>query len=150
QYELPFTGGFGDTFAQGRVAFLSSVVPGSGPSGTGPTGPGPTGGNDPRLVGDNPDNPRDPDRLLDTNPNDPDRGMVNNNDRKEKRLRFVPSGLANEILLDVYARPDSFEPGQMDTVQRLFDAYAAEVRRVDTNGDGIVSAVEVDLEDFSD
>jgi hypothetical protein len=150
QYELPFTGGFGDTFAQGRVAFLSSVVPGSGPSGTGPKGPGPTGGNDPRVVGDDPNIPRDPDRLLDTSPADPDRGMVNNNDHKEKRLRFVPSGLANEILLDVYARPSSFKPTVMDVVQRLFDAYAAEVARVDENGDGIIDAVEADLEDESD
>src|SRR5262249_49229637 len=62
-YELPFTGGFADEFAAGRLAFLSSVVPGSGPSGTGPIGPGFTGGtHDPLLVGDDPDNPRDPDR----------------------------------------------------------------------------------------
>src|SRR4029453_16613863 len=68
-YELPFTGGFADEFAQGRLAFLSSVVPGSGPSGPGPTGPGGTGGtHDPLLAGDNPNNPRDPDRLLDTSP----------------------------------------------------------------------------------
>ena len=150
QYELPFTGGFGNEFAEGRVAFLSSVVPGSGPAGTGPKGPGPTGGNDPRVVGDDPDNPRDPDRLLDTSPDDPDRPMVNNDEHKERRLRFIPSGLANEILLDVYARPMSFEMGTTDKVQRLFDAYRDEVARVDTNADGIVSAIEVDLEDESD
>jgi hypothetical protein len=38
----------------------------------------------------------------------------------------------------------------MDKVQRLFDAYQQEVARVDTNGDGIASAIEVDLEDTSD
>jgi hypothetical protein len=150
QYELPFTGGFADAFAQARVAFLSSVVPGSGPSGTGPQGPGPTGGNDPRVFGDDPDDPRDPDRLLDTSPADPDRGMVNDPERKETRLRFVPSGLANEILLDVYARPSSFEPTVMDVVQRLFDAYAAEVARIDENGNGIVEPEEADLEEESD
>jgi hypothetical protein len=150
QYELPFTGGLGDSFAQGRVAFLSSVVPGSGPSGTGPTGPGPTGGNDPTVVGDNPDNPRDPDRLLDTSPSDPDRGMVNDPEHKETRLRFIPSGLANEVLLNVYARLSSFEPAVTDKVQRLFDAYKKEVARVDENGDGVVAAEEVDLEDASD
>ena len=37
-----------------------------------------------------------------------------------------------------------------DRAQRLFDAYRAEVARVDENGDGIVSAIEVDLEDSSD
>jgi len=151
QYELPFTGGFdNDDFAQGKVAFLSSVVPGSGPSGTGPKGPGPTDGNDPTIVGDNPDNPRDPDRLLNTSPSDPDRGMVNNDDHKEKRLRFIPSGLANEILLDVYVRVASFEPGMLDKEQRLFDAYAKEVAKVDQNGNGIVDAVEADLEGTSD
>ena len=150
QYELPFTGGFGDAFAQGKVGFLSSIVPGSGPAGTGPTGPGPTGGNDPRLFGDNPDNPRDPDRLLNTSLSDPDRPMENNDDHKEKRLRFVPSGLANEVLLDVYVRVNSFEMPVTDPVQRLFDAYKAEVERVDSNGDGILDAVEADLEETSD
>ena len=150
-YELPFTGGFGQAFDDGKVAFLSSVVPGSGPAGTGPKGPGPTGGtNDPKVVGDNPNNPRDPDRLLDTNPDDPDRGMVNNNARKETRLRFIPSGLAEEILRDVYLRVASFEPEVKDKQQRLFDAYAKEVARVDQNGDGIISAVEADLEGTSD
>ncbi|HXI92153.1 MAG TPA: hypothetical protein VNO24_19215 [Blastocatellia bacterium] len=150
QYELPFTGGFDNEFAGGRVGFLSSIVPGSGPSGTGPSGPGSTGGNDPRIVGDNPNNPRDPDRALDTNPADPDRGMVQNDDHKEKRTRFIPSGLAEEILIDVYMRLASFEPGVTDKKQRLFDAYAKEVARVDQNGDGILSFVEVDLEDNSD
>jgi hypothetical protein len=150
QYELPFTGGFDNEFAGGRVGFLSSIVPGSGPSGTGPKGPGLTGGNDPRIVGDNPNNPRDPDRALNTSPEDPDRGMVQNDDHKEKRTRFIPSGLAEEILIDVYMRLASFEPSVTDTKQRLFDAYAKEVARVDQNGDGILSFVEVDLEDNSD
>jgi hypothetical protein len=149
-YETPFTGGFANEFAEGKVGFLSSIVPGSGPSGTGPTGPGPTGGNDPRVFGDDPDNPRDPDRLLDTSPDDPDRGMVNNPEHKEKRLRFIPSGLANEILLDVYVRVASFEPAVTDKKQRLFDAYAQEVARIDENGDGIIDAIEGDLEDESD
>jgi hypothetical protein len=150
-YELPFTGGFGNEFAAGKLAFLSSVVPGSGPSGTGPTGPGSTGGtHDPRVVGDNPDKPRDPDRLLDTSPTDPDRPAVNNPDHKEKRLRFIPSGLAREILVDVYMRPMSFMPGVTDKTPRLFAAYVTEVARIDQNGDGIISPLEADLEDQSD
>ena len=151
-YETPFTGGFGSEFAEGKVAFLTSVVPGSGPSGNGPTGPGPrgAGGAIPTLFGDNPNNPRDPDRLLDTSPDDPDRGMVNDPEHKEKRLRFIPSGLANEILLDVYVRVASFEPLVTDKKQRLFDAYASEVARIDENGDGIIDAIEADLEDESD
>jgi hypothetical protein len=31
--------------------------------------------------------------------------------QREFRERGTPSGLANEIYLDVYARPASFEPG---------------------------------------
>jgi hypothetical protein len=106
--------------------------------------------NKPQAVGDNPNIPRDPDRVLDTSPQDPDRGMVNNNAHKETRLRFIPSGLANEVLLDVYARPASFEPHVHSLKQRIFDAYAAEVARVDANGNGVVDAVEADLEGTSD
>jgi hypothetical protein len=146
-YEMPFTGGFGDEFAQRKLGFLTSIVPGSGPSGTGPDGPGFTGGNDPLLFGDNPNLPRDPDRLLNlegTEENDESEAQ------KETRLRFIPSGLANEILLDVYARVASFEPAVTDPKQRLFDAYAAEVARIDQNGDGVVSVSEADLEGQSD
>jgi hypothetical protein len=149
-YEEPFTGGFGPEFVRGQLGQLTSVVPGSGPAGTGPLLPGHTGGNDPRVVGDNPDNPRDPDRALDTSPDDPDRGMVNNPDHKEKRVRFIPSGLAEEIFYDVYERPASFEPSVLDPKNRLFLAYAKEVARIDTNGDGIISFEEADLEDTSD
>jgi hypothetical protein len=76
--------------------------------------------------------------------------MVNNDDHKETRLRFLPSGLANEVLLDVYVRPASFEPHVHSLTQRIFDAYAAEVARVDSNHDGVVTAVEADLEGTSD
>ncbi|MFL6073652.1 MAG: hypothetical protein ACJ73S_09675 [Mycobacteriales bacterium] len=140
-YELPFTGGFPGTFEAGKVGARSSVVPGSGPSGV---------TNDPRAKGDDPNNPRDPDRLQNTSPDDPDRGMVNNDEHKEKRLRFVPTGLANEVLLDAYLRVASFEPNVYSLNQRIFDAYAAEVARVDTNHDGITDVTEVDLEDESD
>ncbi len=140
-YELPFTGGIAGTFEAGQIGARSSVVPGSGPSGI---------TNDPRLEGDNPDNPRDPDRGANVSLSDIDRPMVNNDAHKEKRLRFIPSGLANEILLDAYARPVSFEPSVHDLKQRLFDAYAQEVARLDENADGVLSFIEVDLENFSD
>ena len=150
QYELPFTGGFGDSFAAGKVAFLSSVVPGSGPSGTGPKGPGPTGGNDPTLLGDDPSNPRDPDRAPENSLKDLDCPEAPNAEHLETRNRFIPSGLANEILLDVYVRVKSFEPFQTDVNQRLFDAYAAEVTRIDQNGDGVLAFEDADEEDESD
>ncbi len=150
QYELPFTGGLGDSFAQGKVAFLSSLVPGSGPAGTGPTGPGPTGGNDPTVYGDNPDDPRDPDRAPENSLEDLDCPEAPNADHLETRNRFIPSGLANEILLDAYVRLVSFEHGMTDVNQRIFDAYAAEVARIDENGDGVLAFEEADEEDESD
>jgi hypothetical protein len=140
-YELPFTGGIPGTFEKGKIGALSSIVPGSGPAGV---------KNKPQVDGDNPNIPRDPDRLLNTSPDDPDRPMPNNDDHKEKRLRFIPSGLGNEVMLDVYLRTASFEPYEHNLNQRIFDAYAAEVARIDGNHDGIVDAVEADLEGTSD
>jgi hypothetical protein len=136
-YELPFTGGFPDNFGQAADAFrdgeigkLQSIVPGSGPSGE---------ENEPQKVGDNPNLPRDPDKF------DADVEA-----QREFRQRGIPSGLANEIYLDVYERLASFEPQVRNLQQRLFDAYAAEVARVDTNGDGIISAAEGDIDTPSD
>jgi hypothetical protein len=126
-YELPFTGGFpddfgkpADTFQDGEIGKLQSIVPGSGPRGI---------NNDPRVVGDNPNLPRDPDKFD---------GTVDA--QREFRQRGVPSGLANEVYLDVYERPVSFEPGVKNLQRRLFDAYAAEVARVDPNHNGIITA----------
>jgi len=136
-YELPFTGGFPDAFGQapdafedGEIGKLQSIVPGSGPNGI---------NNLASMFGDNPNLPRDPDKFD---------GDVDA--QREFRQRGIPSGLANEVLLDVYERPASFEPGVTDLERRLFDAYAAEVARVDQNGDGIISAVEGDIDTPSD
>jgi len=52
--------------------------------------------------------------------------------------------------LDVYERPASFERGVDNLQRRLFDAYAVEVARVDTDHDGIISAVEGDVDTASD
>jgi hypothetical protein len=56
----------------------------------------------------------------------------------------------NEIFLDVYERLASFDRGVNDFTKRLFDAYAAEVARVDQDGDGVISAVEGDVDSASD
>ena len=144
-YELPFTGGVPGSFSGGKQYDLSSVIPGSGPSGV--------SNNDAPLkltYGDDPNNPRDPDRGPNASPEDPDRPVTNDDDQKETRLRFIPSGLANEVLLDVYMRLKSFEPGVTNFNKRLFDAYAAEVKRVDANRDGVLTFVEADEEDESD
>jgi|SRR5215831_3948063 len=128
-YELPFTGGIPPSFQNGQVDALNSVIPGSGPAGI---------RNNPVAFGDDPDNPRDPDRKNATNPS-----------QEEGRLRFIPSGLANEVFLDVFQRVKSFEPG-VTLPLRLFDAYAKEVARVDADGDGVVSRVEADVNGTSD
>ena len=136
-YELPFTGSFPDNFGQppeafedGEIGKLQSIVPGPGPGGK---------PNQPQAVGDNPNLPRDPDKF-----------DADDDAQREFRQRGIPSGLANEIYLDVYVRRASFEPQVKNLQGRLFDAYAAEVARVDQNGDGIISAAEGDIDTASD
>lgn len=142
-YELPFTGGIPGTFEAGKIGALQSIVPGSGPKGI---------KNDPVTYGDNPNNEAVPvGGFAPSGPRDPDKFDADNADsQREFRMRFIPSGLANEIMLDVYERLASFEPGVTDFKRRLFDAYAAEVARVDTNRDGVISAVEGDIDTGSD
>jgi hypothetical protein len=128
-YELPFTGvGFPGPFKDVPPGGFSSVVPGPGPDGP---------QNDPATFGDNADNPRDPDRNAATDPA-----------QNETRLRFIPSGLANEVFLDAFERVKSFEPGVTDPSQRLFDAYATEVERVAPSG--VVSFQEAAVDGTSD
>lgn len=119
----------------------TNIVPGSGPEGV---------RNSPATEGDNPNIPRDRDRIADTSPTDADRPGVNNNDHKETRLRFLPSGLANEVLLDASVRVASFEPYQKDLKERIYDAYAAEVDRISSHHNGIVTVPDADLEGTSD
>jgi hypothetical protein len=136
-YELPFTGGLAGTFEAGQLGALSSIVPGSGPAGVknNPV----TYGDDPNTIG----------VLMASGPRDPDKFEAEVDAQREFRMRFIPSGLAHEIYLDVYQRVRSFEPG-VPFPQRLYDAYAAEVKRVDSNGDGVISALEGDIDTASD
>lgn len=121
-YELPFTGGIAGTL--GQQYKVASLIPGSGPPGVQNTA---------LTHGDDPNNPRDADNLTET------------------RNRFIPSGLANEIMLDVYLRPMSFEPAVKDIQQRIFDAYAQEIARVDgSDHDGAISFAEADVNGTSD
>ena len=109
-YELPFTGGIPGTL-RGRPDRRAaiSLVPGSGPSGV---------QNDPVRYGDNPNT------ACCRRPRDPDQFDADDDAQREFRERFIPSGLANEIFLDVFERLASFEPGVTRFPQRLFDAYA--------------------------
>src|SRR6185369_6202149 len=63
-YELPSTGGIPGSFAGGRQYAVQSLIPGSGPSGM---------SNDKVAYGDDPNNPRDPDRGANASVDDPDR-----------------------------------------------------------------------------
>jgi len=133
-YELPFTGGVPGTFDAGlqydNLTELRSVIPGSGPAGV---------TNNKLVYGDDPDNPRDPDRTEATDPA-----------QREFRNRFIPSALDQEVLLSAFVRVASFHPGVTDVGQRLFLAYAQEIGRVDQNGDGVISFVEADIKGTSD
>ncbi|MCI0747400.1 MAG: hypothetical protein L0Y58_18495 [Verrucomicrobia subdivision 3 bacterium] len=129
-YELPFTGGLPGTFAAGLQYSVLSLIPGSGPFGV---------SNDKLVYGDDPENPRDPDRTEAENP-----------ERTEKRNRFIPSGLTEEIFLNAFCRVRSFQAAVTDVGQRLLNSYAIEVARVDTNGDGVISFSEVPINGTSD
>jgi hypothetical protein len=138
-YELPFTGGFPDdfgkapdTFEDGEIGRLLSLVPGPGPAGE---------ENSPVAVGDNPNLPRDPDKF------DSDARFES---QREFRERGVPSGLANEMFLDVYERPASFMPGEKKLERRLFEAYKEEIERVDPKGHGIITATVGDIDTATD
>jgi hypothetical protein len=144
-YELPSTGGIVGKFAQGKQYEVASLIPGSGPSGISNAEPPLR-----QKYGDDVNNPRDPDRGPDASPTDPDRPVANDEDQKETRLRFIPSGLAREIMLDAYVRLRSFEPNVGSESRRIYDAYAAEVARVDRNNDGVLTFVEADAEEESD
>ncbi|MCI0718990.1 MAG: hypothetical protein L0338_08435 [Acidobacteria bacterium] len=128
-YELPFTGGLPGTFPALQYG-LQSVIPGSGPFGVRNTA---------ATHGDDPNNPRDPDRFEPVS-----------SGQTETRNRFVPSGLAAEIFRNVFTRPASFLPGVTDVAERLLRAYAIEVARVDQNGDGALSFAEADVAGSSD
>ncbi len=140
-YELPFTGGVPGTFEAGKIGALQSIVPGSGPSGV---------KNDPVQLGDDPSNPRDSDRAEISNVADIDRPTPGDPAHLEKRLRFIPSGLTDEVIQDVFTRVKSFEPDVKDIGQRLFDAYAYEVSLVDQNADGVISFQEANVNATSD
>jgi hypothetical protein len=128
-YELPFTGGLPGTFPALQYG-LQSLIPGSGPFGVVNTA---------ATHGDDPNNPRDPDRFEPVS-----------SGQTETRNRFIPSGLTAEIFRNVFTRPVSFLPGVTDVGERLLRAYAIEVARVDQNGDGALSFAEADVEGFTD
>lgn len=135
-WELPFTGGFpdhsptepADTYQDGELGKKASIVPGTR-----------AGLNLDRQraiqYGDNPDLPRDPDKF-----------EAEDDAQREFRQRFIPSGLAREIFLDVYERLASFHPGVTDLEDRLRRAYSEEIACVDTDHNGIISAVEGDID----
>ncbi len=128
-YELPFTGGVPGTFPALQYG-LQSVIPGSGPFGVQNTA---------ATHGDDPNDPRDPDRTEPVS-----------SGHTETRNRFIPSRLTEEILLNVFVRVTSFEPAITDVGERLLRSYALEVSRVDQDGDGAISFAEANVNGSSD
>jgi hypothetical protein len=145
-YEIPGTGGVTVDFRQGfQYAPLGNFGPnvdsriaGSGPSGilNNITVDGKV------RIGDDPLNPRDADRTPES--------CGDSAVQAEKRLRFIPSGLAREIQFDAFVRRASFEPDVRDAERRLLDAYALEVSKFDKNKDGILQFDEADIDDETD
>lgn len=133
-YEVIFTGGVPGTYAAGlqyeNLRDLRTLIPGSGPRGI---------DNDKVAYGDNPDDPRDPDRT-----------EADVAEQREFRLRFVPSAVDREVLYNVFIRVKSFHPEVTDTAERFFLSFAAEVAKVDQNGDGVISFQEADVNGTSD
>ncbi len=133
-YEVIFSGGVPGTYEAGfqynNLRDLRTVIPGSGPRGI---------TNDKIAYGDNPNNPRDPDRAEAEHPS-----------QREFRLRFVPSAVDREVLYNVFVRVKSFHPEVTDTAERFFLSFAEEVAKVDQNGDGVISFQEADVNGFSD
>ena len=128
-YELPFTGGVPGTFPALQYV-LQSVIPGSGPFGVQNTA---------ATHGDDPNDPRDPDRTEPVS-----------SGQTETRNRFIPSRLTEEILLNVFVRVKSFESAITDVGERLLRSYAREVARVDQDDDGAISFTEADVNGSSD
>jgi hypothetical protein len=147
-YELPFTGGFpshsptepATAYQQGLISAKQSIVPGNGPA---------DNNRSPELAvqfGDNPDLPRDPDKFEGEEEEGNEAEEEEANAQREFRQRFVPSGIAREVFLNTFERLASFEPGVTDLTQRLLDSYKAAIALADTDGNGIISAVEGDID----
>jgi hypothetical protein len=117
-----------DTFRDGEIGALQSIVPGDEPGEN-------RNRRDAVAFGDNPDRPRDPD-LFDATVDA----------QREFRQRSIPSGIAREAFLNVFERLASFEPNEHNLTQRLLDGYKAAIATADTNHDGIVSALEGDID----
>ncbi len=135
--EFPFAGGVyalhppEGAYKAGTLGHFLSIVPGSGPLGI--------NNNDPMIYGDNPADPRDPDRFQAFNP-----------DQREFRLRSVPSGLTEEIHRDVFTRRASFHPEETNLQTRLYLSLAYQYSLIDQNNDGVLTFEELDINGMSD
>jgi hypothetical protein len=61
-------------------------------------------------------------------------------------MRFIPAASRTRSISTSSSGVASFEPDWRRLVQRINDAYAKEVARVDQDRDGVISAVEGDVD----
>jgi hypothetical protein len=130
-YELPFTGGLDGLPSVETPSIVPPTFDSTDPADIPET---PISVERRLALGDDPIDPRDPDRFEEEN----------GSGQAETRNRFIPSNVASEILLDVFVRTQSFAPG-VGMPERLYLAFSAEVAKIDTNGDGALSFVEADV-----
>ena len=136
-YELPFTGGFPDRSRDRARRHLSGRRdrPAASRSSRAIASAEREPSREAVAFGDNPDLPRDPDKF-----------DADDDAQREFRERFIPSGIAREVFLNVFERLASFEPDRARPERRLVDGYKAAIALVDTNHDGIISAAEGDID----
>src|SRR5262249_41144484 len=80
----------------------------------------------------------------------PDKFDADDDAQREFRQRFVPSGVAREVFLNVFERLDSFRPDLTNLQDRLVEGYKAAIAIADANHDGIISAPEGDIDTCND
>ena len=135
-YELPFTGGFPDNFGEPPDAFSDGEI------GKLPLFPAPGRGVSKTIPRWSATIPTCRAIRINSTP-------ILTSSESFASAPF-PAGSPRRSFWMYMNGPASFEPGTKNLQRRLFDAYAAEVARVDTNGDGIISAVEGDIDTASD
>ncbi len=135
-YELPFAGGFpdkfptqpADTYQDGEIGRLQSIVPGDRPGRTDSRRRQSTSVTTPIA------------RAIPTSSTPTSRRSASSGSAS------FPAGSPTRPSSTPSERLASFEPWEHNLTRRLYDGYRAAVATVDTDGNGIVSAAEGDID----